>query len=255
MVSGRILDRIVAAADLVADDHVVEIGPGSGVLTRRLVKRSGRVTAVEMDPELAAALPSRLGHPSGLTTVQADARSVDLNSLAGPETPYKVVANLPYYAANPIVRRFLESTHKPSLMVITVQQEVARAMAAEPGQMSLLSVAVQLFAEPAFVCAVPPEAFRPPPKVTSAVIRLDVKPSLAVDLPDVDAFFTLVRAGFSSPRKQLRNSLSHGLGVEGRVVDRLLNAVPLDGARRPATVTIEEWAILHRAWRSGSWNT
>ena len=248
------MDRIVAAADLTVDDQVVEIGPGSGVLTRRLMERAGRVTAVEMDPELAAALPSRLGHPPGLTTVQADARTVDLNSLAGPETPYKVVANLPYYAANPIVRRFLESTNKPSLMVITVQQEVARAMAAEPGQMTLLSVAVQLFAEPKFICAVPPAAFRPPPKVTSAVVRLDVRPGAAVELADVDDFFTLVRAGFSSPRKQLRNSLSHGLGVEGRVVDRLLNAVSLDGTRRPATMTMQEWAILHRAWSSENWN-
>ena len=95
-----------------------------------------------------------------MTTVQADARTVDLNSLGRPETPYKVVANLPYYAANPIVRRFLESTHKPSLMVITVQQEVARAMVAAPGQMTLLSVAVQLFAEPRFICAVPPRGIQ-----------------------------------------------------------------------------------------------
>ena len=252
LVSGRILDRIVSAADLSVDDHVVEIGPGSGVLTRLLIERSGRVTAVEMDPELAAALPSRLGNPLGLTTLQADARTVDLESLSPPETPYKVVANLPYYAANPIVRRFLECSHKPSLMVITVQEEVARAMAAAPGQMTLLSVAVQLFAEPKFICTVPPEAFRPPPKVTSAVIRLDLRDRTAVEAADIDDFFTVVRAGFSSPRKQLRNSLSHGLSVEAPVADQLLEAALLDGTRRPATLTLADWAGLHRAWRNSA---
>ena len=163
--------------------------------------------------------------------------------------PYKLVANLPYYAANPIVRRFLEAGHKPTLMVLTLQEEVALGMAAPPGKMTLLSVAVQLFAQPKIICTVAPSAFSPPPKVNSAVIRLDVNPGFAVDIDDADDFFTTARAGFSSPRKQLRNALSHGLGVEAPVADRLLRDASLDGTRRPSTLTLEEWARLDRIRR------
>ena len=250
LVSDRILDRIVSAADLSADDLVVEIGPGAGALTRRLLQRAGRVVAVEVDPRLAAALAPRLGNPTALETVQADARSVEIDSLAPPGVPYKVVANLPYYAANPIVRRFLEAVHKPASMTLTLQEEVARDMVAPPGKMKLLSVAVQLFAKPELVCVVPAEAFRPPPKVTSAVIRLDLRPAPAVQVDDIDAFFDLVRAGFASPRKQIRNSLAHGLNAGGIIVDRLLDAASLEGTRRPATLELEEWAGLYRAWQA-----
>ena len=247
LVSGRVLNRIVAAAELTKEDLVLEVGPGSGVLTRHLVEGAGRVVAVEVDPNLAQALASRLGLPPSLSVIEADARTVDIDTLVPAGVPYKLVANLPYYAANPIVRRFLEANHKPTLMVLTLQQEVARGMAAPPGKMTMLSVAVQLFAEPKMICNVPPASFRPPPKVNSAVIRLDVRPDLAVDIDSPDHFFTTARAGFSSPRKQLRNSLSHGLGVEGVVVDRLLEDAALDGTRRPSTLALEEWARLDRA--------
>ena len=252
LVSGRVLDRIVAAAELTEEDLVVEVGPGRGALTRRLVEQAGRVVAVEVDPDLAQSLGPRLGNPPSLNTVQADARTVGIDTLVPTDDPYKLVANLPYYAANPIVRRFLEASHKPTLMVLTLQQEVAYGMAAAPGKMTLLSVSVQLFAEPKQICTVAPSSFRPPPKVKSAVLRLDVRPGLAVDVDDADDFFTTARAGFSSPRKQLRNSLSHGLGVEGTVVDRLLEEASLDGTRRPATLTLEEWARLHRTRRGTS---
>ena len=249
LVNGRILDRIVAAAELTKYDLVVEVGPGAGALTRYLVESAGRVVAVEVDASLAQALAPRLGDPASLTTVEADARTVQIESLVPAGVPYKLVANLPYYAANPIVRRFLEASHKPTLMVLTLQHEVAQGMAAPPGKMTMLSVAVQLFAQPTMICNVPPDSFRPPPKVDSAVIRLDVLPRLAVDIGDPDDFFTTVRAGFSSPRKQLRNSLSHGLGVGGSDVHVLLEEASLDGARRPATLTMEEWAHLHRMRR------
>lgn len=246
LTSGRVLGRIVSSADLTPDDLVVEVGPGSGMLTRRLLDAAGRVVAVEVDDGLAASLGPRLGNPPSLTTVQADARSVPLDSLVAQGTAYKVVANLPYYAANPIVRRFLEADHKPALMVLTVQQEVAQDMVAVPGRMKLLSVAVQLYAEARLVCSVPASAFSPPPKVTSAVVRLDVRPNTLVPRQEIERFFTLVRAGFSAPRKQLRNSLAHGFGESGPEVDRLLGAACLDGARRPATLSLQEWAELHR---------
>ena len=247
LVDAEVLDRILAAAELTQDDVVLEVGPGLGMLTRGLVDRVSRVVAVEMDARLALSLPSRLGHPANLTTVEGDARTMDIGSLVGGEPGYKVVANLPYYAANPIVRRLLEAEPKPGLMVFMVQQEVARVMVAEPGRMGILSVATQFYAEPALVCDVPPAAFRPPPKVTSAVVRLEIRPQPAVAVSDRDAFFALVRAGFSAPRKQLRNSLSQGLGVPAAAVGELLEGLHLDGSRRPETLTLDEWAAVYRA--------
>ncbi len=250
LADSRILSRVLAAAEITGDDTVVEVGPGRGALTRRLVDRAVRVIALELDPQLAAALPARLGDPPNLTVVEADARKVDIGSLVGPDAIYKVVGNLPYYAANPIVRRFLELNPQPRLMVVMVQQEVARSMAAGPGKMGLLSVATQFYSAPKIVCSVPPRVFRPPPKVTSALVRLEVRAKPAVDVADPDAFFALVRAGFSAPRKQLRNSLGHGLGVANQVVGQLLLDLELDGSLRPANLSLKDWAIIYRAWAS-----
>ena len=248
LADSRIAGRILAAADLSPEDLIVEIGPGRGVLTRRMVDRVKRVVAIELDGELASELPSRLDFPANLTCVEADARDVDLAGLIAPETSYKVVANLPYYAANPIVRRLLESRPKPDLLVVMVQQEVAKNMVAQPGDMGILSVATQFYAKAKMVCTVPPKSFRPPPKVTSAVIRLDVLPDPAAEVESEEGFFKVVRAGFAAPRKQIRNSLSQGLGVEPIDGGRILEQAGIDAKRRPQTLDIPEWASVYRAW-------
>lgn len=240
--------RILKAADLSEDDVVVEIGPGRGVLTKRLVQRVKRVIAVELDGELATDLPERLEFPENLTCVEADARFVDLAELIAPATSYKVVANLPYYAANPIVRRLLESEPKPSLLVVMVQQEVAKNMVALPGNMGILSVATQFYAKAKMVCSVPPKSFRPPPKVTSAVVRLDVLPKPAAEVSSEEGFFTVVRAGFAAPRKQIRNSLSQGLQIEPATGGQILKRAGIDAKRRPQTLEISEWAAIYQAW-------
>ena len=245
---GRIVGRILAASDIQPDDLVLEIGPGLGVLTRKLVQLAGNVVAVEMDGELADSLPSRLDYPPNLHVVQGDARTIDFNPLLGDGASYKVVANLPYYAANPIVRRFLEAAKPPELLVVMVQKEVAESMLAGPGGMTMLSVATQFYATPSLVCNVPPRSFRPPPAVRSAVVRLDVRPSPAVAVRDPAAFFDLVRAGFSAPRKQLRNSLSHGLGERPALIAQLLADLELDGSRRAETLILDEWALIYRRW-------
>lgn len=245
----RILDRIVNAAHLSPDDVVVEIGPGRGFLTRRLLPRVSEVVAVELDAELAEALPGRLGQPSNLEVVLADARTVDLLQLVNPETSYKVVANLPYYAANPIIRRFLQQDHLPSMMVVMVQQEVAESMVAERGKMSLLSVATQFYARANLVCKVPPASFRPSPKVNSAVVRLEPLGNPAVEVDCVESFFELVRAGFSAPRKQLRNSISRGLGIEPGLTSTLLQEAQVLETRRAETLELGEWRAIYSAWR------
>ena len=241
------LDRIISAAELDSEDVVLEVGPGLGVLTQRLVHAAGRVVAIEKDAKLAASLSRRLRDPQNLTAVQADARTCDLGGLLGQGVPYKVVANLPYYAANPIVRRLLECEHMPTLMVVMVQREVARNMTASPGEMTLLSVAVQYYSDATLICDVPPSAFSPPPKVYSAVVRLDMKAEPAVHVFHQQDFFDLVRAGFAAPRKQLRNSLAKGLDVTGQVAQGFLDSAGIDARRRSETLSIDEWALVYTA--------
>lgn len=247
LVDSRILTRIVGAAQLASEDLVVEIGPGKGALTRRLLPQVARVVAVEMDGDLAQSLAVRLDNPANLSVICADARRVDLSEMVG-DRSYKVVANLPYYAANPIIRSFLEANHTPSAMVVMVQREVAEGMTALPGKMSLLSVAVQFYATAKKVCSVPPTAFRPSPKVTSAVVRLDLLAKPPLIESEAPGFFNLVRAGFSSPRKQLHNSLGHGLGIGSTPASQMLEIAGVDGSRRAGTLSLREWLEVYRVW-------
>ena len=248
LADARIANRIVEAAGSDGWDTVLEIGPGAGVLTRRLVEQAGRVVAVELDARLSEELPERLRFPANLEVVRGDGREIDPDELVGVAKPYKVVANLPYYAAAPIVRRFLEVVRPPTLMVVMVQREVADAMNAKPGEFTLLSVATQFYAEPSVVAQVPARSFRPPPKVSSTVLKLAVRQEPAAMVADREAFFALVRAGFSAPRKQLRNSLMHGTGASSETVAGSLEAAGIDAQRRPATLGIEEWAALDATW-------
>lgn len=248
LANSKIAGRILDAAELSSDDFVVEIGPGRGALTKRLVEQVRRVVTVELDSNLAAALPKRLDNPANLTCVEADARFVNIAKLVAPENSYKVIANLPYYAANPIIRRLLESQPKPDMLVVMVQQEVAKNMGAEPGDMGILSVATQFYSKVKMVCSVPPGSFRPPPKVTSAVVRLDVLASPVAVVASEDNFFSVVRAGFAAPRKQIRNSLSQGLGIESSFGGTILTESGIDPTRRPQTLQIREWVKIYEVW-------
>jgi 16S rRNA (adenine1518-N6/adenine1519-N6)-dimethyltransferase len=160
------------------------------------------------------------------------------------------VANLPYYAASPIIRRFLEADSKPSVMVVMVQREVAQSMAASPGKMGILSVAIQVYGRPRVVCNVPPRAFRPSPKVTSSVVRIDVYEAPAVAFDSPEGFFRLVRAGFSAPRKQIHNCLRRGLDVPPEVAREMLAMAGIDPMRRAQTLSLQDWGGLYQAFRT-----
>ena len=248
LVGQGVLVRILKAAELGEEDTVVEVGPGLGMLTRKLAQQAKRVITVEMDQRLAEALVRELASYENLEVVCADGREVAIEELVGGE-PYKLVANLPYYAANPILRRFLESGRPPVRAVVMVQREVARNMVAKPGDMSLVSVGTQLYGHPKIVGYVPPSAFYPQPKVTSAIVRIDVYPQPALELDDRGAFFALVRAGFRAPRKQLRNTLGQGLGIPPKEAEVLLDGAAIDPRRRPETLSLEEWGALYREYR------
>ena len=244
LVDEGVLNCIVEAADLSSENCVVEVGPGGGVLTRELVRKAGHVIAVELDSGLADSLASNLGDPPNLTVLKDDARTMDL----GKFDVYKVVANLPYYAANPIIRRFLETENKPTKMVVTVQKEVAQSMVATPGQMGLLSVGVQIYGAPRIVCVVPPEAFRPSPRVQSAVVCIDVFDSPLVSVHDTNRFFHLVHAGFAAPRKQIHNSLAIGTKLSSDRTIEILKKAGIDPGRRSATLSLNEWSNLYMAY-------
>ena len=250
LVDRRVRGRIVEAADLAPDDTVVEIGPGRGFLTKALAERAGRVVAVELDGALVESLEDTLRGSENVEIVEGDARTVDIDELLGSQCEYKVVANLPYYAATRIVRRFLEAQRSPKSLVVMVQREVGLEMTAQPGKMGLLSVSTQVYGRARIVASVRPSAFRPPPNVVSAVVRIDVREEPSVRFESADCFFGLVKAGFSAPRKQMRNSLRHGLGVCADEATALLHGAGIAPERRAQTLSVEEWGSLYREYVS-----
>lgn len=244
------LARIVAAAELTAADAVLEIGPGLGALTARLAQAAGCVVAVELDERLLAALAETLAGHTNVRLVQGDILALDVAQLMAAHVPdlstYKVVANLPYYITSAALRHLLEATIPPSLIVLTVQREVAQRLIARPPEMSLLAVSVQVYAAVEIVDRIPAGAFYPAPKVDSAVVRLRRHARPIVPPADSERFFAVARAGFSQGRKQLRNALAAGLGRPPADVAAALTAAGIDPRRRAETLTLDEWARLAR---------
>lgn len=247
LVDEAVLDLIISTAQLTPDDVVIEVGPGLGVLTRELVRQAGWVVAVELDNKLADLLKQTLATFENLTIVNEDVLEVDpaiLLQNSGLSSRYKVVANLPYYIASPVLRHFLETEVKPQLMVVMVQKEVAEEIVAKHGRMSLLSVGVQLYAEAEIAGYVPARCFFPPPEVDSALLKVTPYPRPTVEIRNTESFFALVRAGFSAPRKQVANSLAKGLGIPKTEAILLLEKTQIAPQRRAETLTLEEWARL-----------
>jgi len=242
------LARIAAAATLTATDQVLEIGPGMGALTKYLAAQAGRVVAVELDDRLIALLESQFADQPQVAIVHADILEVDPGLLLTtpdlPPSPYKVVANLPYYITSAVLRHLLEATQPPATIVVLIQKEVAERICAAPGDMSILAVSVQFYATPQLVHHVPASAFYPRPKVDSAVLRLDRLSTPAVADVDAATFFTIVRAGFSQKRKQLANTLSAGLHLPKAKATAALQAAHIDPTRRAETLSLAEWGNL-----------
>lgn len=255
LVDGGVLKDILSAAELKPTDTVIEVGPGLGVLTRELARRAGQVVAIELDDSLASLLKETLASFGNVTIVNQDILKVDPQALlrehfldrSGNPLYYKVVANLPYYITSPVLRHFLEASHKPQSLVVMVQKEVARQITAQPGRMSLLSISVQLYGEPRIVKYVRASSFYPAPEVDSAILKIAVYPRPVVEV-DTKSFFTVVRAGFSAARKQLGNSLAQGLKVPKADILSLLDKAGIDSRRRAETLSLEEWAHLWRVY-------
>ena len=247
LVDESALARIAAAAQLTPYDTVLEIGPGLGSLTRHLAAAAGRIVAVELDATLIPPLRHSLADYTNVTLVQGDILQVDPSELMGRDTTYKVVANLPYYITSAVIRHLLEADARPSLIVLTVQLQVAQRITAPAGKLSLLAVSVQFYGRPTLVTRIKAGSFYPTPKVDSAVVCIEPYRYPAVEVTDRDQFFAVVKAGFSQKRKQLHNALAAGLAQSQAQVAAALERAAVDASRRAETLTLDEWASVARA--------
>jgi 16S rRNA (adenine1518-N6/adenine1519-N6)-dimethyltransferase len=254
LVDPAALARVVEVAQVGPDQAVLEIGPGLGSLTRLLAVQARRVVAVELDSRLIPALQAVLAPFSNVQVVQGDILAVDLNRLmlSSPEPqslPYQVVANIPYYITSAVIRHLLEAPRQPERAVLTVQSEVAERLCASPGDLSLLALSVQVYGAPHLAGRIPAGSFYPAPQVDSAIVRIDLYPQPVIPVDHLKTFFRLAKAGFSQKRKNLRNSISGGMGWTQEQAVARLQAAGIDPRRRAETLTLEEWRALTQITR------
>ncbi len=243
------LAAIADACRLDGAAKVLEIGAGPGGLTEELLVRAGHVVAVELDEELAALTRQRLAGRGTLEVVAADVLELTPEELleeGGASPPYIACGNLPYYITQPVVRWLIEAETPPERIVVMVQREVAERMVGGEGQESVLSLAIRTYGEAELLFEVPPESFFPPPKVHSAVVRLERsrEPVLGLNPEAQVRFFHLVRAGFAEPRKQLRNTLRRSLVIPDDEVAALLEEAAIDETKRPQHIGLDDWRRL-----------
>lgn len=240
LIDQTVLDKIIDAANIGNTETVLEIGSGLGILTRELLKHTAQVTTIEIDDRLIPLMKAYLkasGENKEPTIIPGNALSVPF-----PDTPYKIVANIPYHITSPLLRHaFLEGSQTPSSLTLLIQREVAEKIC-DLEDAGLLTIIVGLFGTARIVCNVPPISFLPPPKVDSAVLHIDCFPEPKTDRVTMDRVFMLTKLAFSQKRKMLRNTIStlpNG--------DAMLKAANIDATRRPQTLSIDEWITLARA--------
>ncbi len=245
LIDDDVLRSIVDAADIQRDDCVIEIGPGIGVLTRELLRRTTHVTAIELDQRLIPHLKqfvemdprnneitrTRTNEP---TIIAANALHVPF-----PNTPYKIVANIPYHITSPLLRHaFLEGAHAPASLTLLLQREVAEKIC-DREDAGLLTIVVGLFGTPHIIRHVPPSCFLPPPQVDSSVLHIDCFEEPKADAATIEQILRLVKVGFGQKRKMLRNTISRLPDGPAR-----LERSAIDPTRRPQTLSIDEWIAL-----------
>ncbi|MBI4049346.1 MAG: ribosomal RNA small subunit methyltransferase A, partial [Candidatus Doudnabacteria bacterium] len=244
LVDEEVLGEILDAAELTKSDTVLEVGPGIGTLTVELVKRAGKVIAVEKDERMMGLLSrnaelvsaSQKRDPEfnlGLRIVNQDILKFHLDKYVS--GPYKVVANIPYYLTSHLIQYFLNQKNQPKLLVLMVQKEVAERVVAKPGELSILGISVQFFADAEIAAVVPKESFWPVPKVDSAILRIEPKDKYP-EITDYKLFFSTVKKAFAGKRKQLKNTL-------GNI--QVLRQAGIDPMARPQDLSIDDWIRLY----------
>lgn len=251
LVDQQAIDKIVAAADLSASDNVVEVGPGTGFLTEQLVQKAGQVLSVELDRNMVGILQAKFKGARNFQIVNQDILKFDIRSLQltanSSQLGYKVVANIPYYITSPLLKHFLQSENRPSLMVVLVQREVAEKVCGLTGK-SLITIETQLFGEPEIVGIVKAASFYPAPKVDSAILRIKVYKKPALTRAELADFLRIVKFGFSQKRKKLHNTLAAGLHLKPSEVAETLKKAGIDPNLRPENLEIGDWKKITKAF-------
>ena len=249
LIDDNVIENIVEAAEINEKDCVIEIGPGLGTLTSRLVEKAGKVIAIELDKKMLQILNDRFALYNNFSLINEDVLKVNLNDLIQQENTQnytvKIVANLPYYITTPIIMALLEKHLPITDIVVMVQKEVAERMAAQPGGKTYgaLSVAVQYYTVPEIALYVPPRSFMPPPEVDSVVVNCKVRQTPAVELIDEKMFFRVVKAAFGQRRKTLNNALK-SMGVDKNIIADVLDKAGIEATRRGETLTMEEFGAI-----------
>lgn len=271
LINKEALNKIVEAAEIKPDDLIVEIGPGTGILTTELIKSAGEVIAIEQDEKLAKLLEQQFCHSEfiseskeipkqvrddnrgvrddskgKLKIICDDIMKVNLDDLIG-NRKYMVVANIPYHITSKILELFLSRENKPETMVLLVQKEVAERICAKPGEMSVLAISVQLYGQPEIVDIVPKESFFPSPKVDSAILKIVISNQLSVVSKEQEKqIFRAVHIGFSAKRKTLINNLSSGYHISKEEASDIIKSIGLKETARAQEISISNWGELCR---------
>ena len=250
----RVIERIVQELRPQKDETVIEIGPGRGALTTRLVKNAGRLFAIEFDRELIPLLSKELGGFENFTLIEGDALNADLCKIIAPDERARVVGNLPYYISTAILRRLIEQRACLREMMLMLQREVVERITAPPSssERGFLSVLVQAYCDAEALFDVPPTAFRPAPKVWSTVVRLRVRRRPAIEVADENLLWQIVSAGFAQRRKTIFNNLRSSPAQTRSLLERaggagsVLERAGIEARRRAETLTLDEWGSLTR---------
>ena len=237
------LQTICLAADLSSTDTVLEIGPGIGSLTALLAQQVKKVVAVELDEKLADELLERVS-ANNVEVISQDILKFDLTTMP---KGYKLVANIPYYLTGHLLQILSESANPPVMAVLLIQKEVAERVTAEPGDMSLLSVSIQLYWEASSGWVIPAKLFTPPPKVDSQILILKRRPTVPFDDINLKHYLRIVKAGFAGKRKTLLNSLSGGLKRSKTETADLLKAADVNPNVRAQNLSLDDWQRIYKA--------
>jgi len=234
----RILEKICAAAQLTKGDTVLEVGPGTGNLTQVLSEKAQSVIAIEKDHRLIEELAKRFPDTQRIKVIEGDVLEINPESLDLKAREYKIVANIPYYITSHFIRTVFEQWPRPSIIVLTIQKEVAQRIVAQPPHMNLLALSVQFYADTKIIDTIKRGSFNPVPKVDSVIIK--IVPRIIPPLIKPELFFRIIKAGFSSPRKQLINNLP----APKETVTTILQNMRIDPKTRPEALNLEQWVSL-----------
>ena len=245
LINEEIINQIIEKADVNKNDTIIEIGPGLGSLTAKLLENANKVIAIELDSNMSNILKERFCLYDNFELIENDVLKVNLNEIIEKYESVKVVANLPYYITTPIIMKLLEERLKLKSITVMVQKEVGERFCAVPNskEYGAITISINYYTKPEIIIDVPKENFEPMPEVDSCVIKLDVRKVPPVELKNEKDFFNLIKAGFSQRRKTINNSLA-SMGISKEKIKNVLEKLGIDSKLRAENLTMEQFADI-----------